>query len=219
MSFFAPIGGTPQQGKTHVCILCPNTRKGRFAARRNLSNKTNGAKHINESHKDIDWTKGFQLHGRPAAQQMSLLAALTAKPGLSNYRKARQVMRGKLLKPTAEMHQHIHDLLARLCFTRCLPYSFVEWPELIELLEDCAMLGPVKVRLLRDYLLDPNTVFSSSKLSVALPLQLGWTRLVGWCSRRLPPKLLKRCWLSGKVPFFCSLTASRPSVAIVSRFF
>lgn len=144
LSYFRPFNSTEK--KTHLCVLCTLAEQARVC----LESTSNAKKHMERYHPAVHST-GL-LFQRPrdsyeASVDVLLRRAAAGSRALGvEARTRRKHLAEKARAATAEQTDLVRHCVAKLCATRLLPYSAVEWDELRELVEVCCLLPSVKVR-------------------------------------------------------------------------
>lgn len=145
LSYFRPFNSV--ENKTHLCLLCTVADNARV----NLQSTSNAKKHMERYHQAVH--SSGQPYQRPRSDYeisvatMLQRAAASASTVLGVEARTRQKqLAEKARAATKEQTDLVRHCVAKLCASRLLPYSAVEWPELRELVEVCCLLPAVKVR-------------------------------------------------------------------------
>ncbi len=148
-TYFVPIKYRDDQrnkGKPHACLKCTNEL--------NLGCTGNGQKHLNKKH--ADWkTAAFALHASSTEAASGPLERAFAAARAADERSEEQQERAavqrrymsRLPSATPQQRALVLQLLSTLCTNHLLPYSFIEWPALVQLVETCLALPAIRVSL------------------------------------------------------------------------
>ena len=141
MTYFIEIEN-PKYQKTHICVLC--------ARRVNLTHRSNAEKHLKGNHSEVDiakhYSRSFSAIDAARGSIKKLLEQGKEEQYQSVEKRTRAKYTSKLNQLSPTQKQLIIAQLVKLCTAWLLPYSFIEWEELIELLEMCIAMLPGKVR-------------------------------------------------------------------------
>ena len=154
-SYFVQIKNSTSK-KSHLCVLCTEKVRARLQLMISVGNGyfkfavQNAQNRLTTHHKEHNTEKAFTYKFKPSFTGHSntldgLWKATAAKQPISKYESAKRRYFDSLPQLTEEVQELIEHHLLKLCACRLLPYSFVEWTELQELIDVCLMLPPAKV--------------------------------------------------------------------------
>jgi len=153
-SYFVRIRNTKTK-KTHICVLCEAKEHARVSLLATEKGKSkfavgNAEKHFNKWHKEIDHKKPFTGKFRPSLSNSLTVTGMwtkkkAAEEPLTDYAIKKAAYFLCLAEATEEEIELVVHHLQKLCASRLLPYSFVDWPELRELVEVCVALPAKKI--------------------------------------------------------------------------
>ena len=131
---------TRNAARPSICLLCKDVYK--------LKHSGNGPKHLETKHGDPK--EPFAEHASaPKGTIRDMFAAVEAADRRSEAERNLAQSRSKYmsqLRETPPAHRAlVLDLLTKLCSDHLLPYSFIEWPALVRLVETCMALPASRV--------------------------------------------------------------------------
>jgi len=144
-----------QRLESFICVLCEAKEHARVSLLATEKGKSkfavgNAEKHFNKRHKEIDHKKPFTGKFRPSLSNSLTVTGMwtkkkAAEEPLTDYAIKKAAYFLCLAEATEEEIELVVHHLQKLCASRLLPYSFVDWPELRELVEVCVALPAKKV--------------------------------------------------------------------------